>query len=644
MIDLSVVLLSLVVRVADVQHPRIAETVTVSGVGPSIAAPAAITVFGSDALSSAPAVTLDDTLRSVPGFGLFRRSSSRVANPTTQGVTLRGLAASGSSRALVLADDVPLNDPVGGWVYWNRIPVVALQEASVSRGASGDLYGADTMGGVITLRSRQTPGARLLTEGGNDATARLSAFGGRTLRAMDLFGAAELFTTDGYIVAAPEARGPVDTRAASRYGSVHLASGASLLGTRTTIRGAYFDESRDNGTPIQQNGTEGSQFGVAVNKPGSGSTAWAARAYVATQSYEQTFSAISDDRTSERQTSAQDVGATSFGAGGDWVANVGSRALTISGVTKWVDARLEDTPFTAAGVRLAPRVVDPEQLSASLAVRGALFGPRWTAGGAFRTELLRTSAEESNRHVFFSPRLWAAYALRPGLTLRAQLQTGHRGATINELYRPFRVGSVVTDANPLLRPESTRGVEGSALWHHGGHTIRAIAFWSRVDDAIVNVTLSADGPTILRQRRNAAEITARGVEIEGELRATACLQMTASTAFTDSTFVAGPLSGLRVPQVPRWNHAVGVRASFDAVRLSAEWRYIGRQFDDDRNAFALDRSTMTDVRAGWLLNRSVEVFAAVENLLDEEQDVGRTPLRTIGLPRTARAGVRLTFE
>jgi outer membrane receptor protein involved in Fe transport len=644
MIDLAVVLLSLVVRVSDVQRPRIAETVTVSGAGPSIAAPAAITVLGSEELSSAPAVTLDDTLRSVPGFSLFRRSSSRVANPTTQGVTLRGLAASGSSRALVLADDVPLNDPVGGWVYWNRVPIVALQDASVSRGASGDLYGADTMGGVINLRSRQTPGVRLLTEGGADATARASAFGGRTLRAIDLFASAELFTTDGYIVAAPEARGPVDTPAASRYGNVHVASALSIGGARTTIRGAYFDESRDNGTPIQRNATEGAQFVVDVNKPGAGFTGWSARAYAATHSYEQTFSAISDDRTSERQTSAQDVQATTFGAGGDWVYNEGSRAFTISGLAKTVGARLEDTPYTAAGVRLAARVVDPEQVSASVAARGALFAPRWTAGGAVRTELLRTSADETNQHVFFSPRLWAAFSLRPALTLRAQFQSSHRGATINELYRPFRVGNILTDANPLLRPESTHGVEGGASWHHGGHTIRAIAFWSRVDDAIVNVTLAAGGPTILRQRRNAAEITARGLEIEAEICATASVQVTASTAFTDSTFVAGPLEGLRVPQVPRWNHAVGARASFNALRLSAEWRYIGRQFDDDRNAFVLDRSTMTDARAGWMLRRSVEIFAAVENLFDEEQDVGRTPLRTIGLPRTARAGVRLTFD
>ena len=61
-------------------------------------------------------------LRQVPGFSLFRRTTSRAANPTTQGVSLRGLGASGASRALVLSDGFPLNDPFGGWVYWDRAP------------------------------------------------------------------------------------------------------------------------------------------------------------------------------------------------------------------------------------------------------------------------------------------------------------------------------------------------------------------------------------------------------------------------------------------------------------------------------------------------------------------------------------------
>ena len=115
---------------------------------------ASSTVLTSAELSNMAAGALDDALRSTPGFTLFRRSSSRVANPTTQGVTLRGVSGSGASRTLVLADGVPLNDPFGSWVYWNRIPLAAVDRVEVVRGATGDLYGAGALGGVVQLLTR----------------------------------------------------------------------------------------------------------------------------------------------------------------------------------------------------------------------------------------------------------------------------------------------------------------------------------------------------------------------------------------------------------------------------------------------------------------------------------------------------------
>src|SRR5690349_2593370 len=95
---------------------RIAEAVTVTAPdAPRVPVTATATILTRETLVQSPSFTLDQKLASTPGFSLFRRSSSRTANPTTQGVTLRGLSASGASRTLVLADDVPMNDPFGGW-------------------------------------------------------------------------------------------------------------------------------------------------------------------------------------------------------------------------------------------------------------------------------------------------------------------------------------------------------------------------------------------------------------------------------------------------------------------------------------------------------------------------------------------------
>jgi outer membrane receptor protein involved in Fe transport len=624
-------------------HPRIAESITVSSSAtlPRLVTPAAVTVLERTALEAAPTMTLDETLRSVPGFSLFRRSSSRVANPTTQGVTLRGMAASGSSRALVMADDIPLNDPVGGWVYWNRVPAAALRRVEVIRGPAGDLYGPDAVGGLVRIQSETASGTRGLIEGGTDATARVSAFGGTNRMPVTLFGAAEWFQTDGFVVVAPESRGPIDTPASSEHVSVH---GGALYGRslQATVRGSYFDEERGNGTPFQENGTAVRQVSARIGRAG-GNRAWSGQAYGISQDYDQTFSAVLPGRTAERGTNRQHVDASALGGAFEWGWSGPIAAVGVGASTRYVEADLQEQGL--------PATEDPRLTAASQSTAGAAaylaLAPwrRVSVGGNLRVERwdsdLRTGPSEGDAHVFVSPRASLAYDAGAGVTLRAAFQSGSRGPTINELYRPFRVGNVITEANAALRPETVRGVEGSAIWSAAPLTLRALGFWTTVDDAIVNVTQSSAGSTIVRQRQNAARIRARGAEVEADLRIARAWQVTGALAFTDSIFLEGPLEGLRVPQVPRLHGAIGVRGEWTRGRVGMDWRMIGRQFDDDRNQFPLDPSSTVDLRAGWHLRRSVELFTALENAFDAEQDVGRTPLRTIGLPRTFRVGVRV---
>src|SRR5262249_41945965 len=102
--------------------------------------PGVVSKLDGDAIESRPGLNLDDRLRDVPGFSLFRRSSSLTAHPTTQGISLRGIGSSGASRTLVLLDGTPLNDPFGGWVYWTRFNPDALDSIEISRGASSSVY------------------------------------------------------------------------------------------------------------------------------------------------------------------------------------------------------------------------------------------------------------------------------------------------------------------------------------------------------------------------------------------------------------------------------------------------------------------------------------------------------------------------
>src|SRR5947209_12908813 len=138
--------------------------------------PSSVVILNRDAINNSAATTIDDTLRQVPGFTLFRRSGSRSANPTSQGVSLRGIGASGASRAVVLDDGVPLNDPFGGWVYWGRVPRAALDRVEVLRGGASDLYGSAAMGGVVQFIRRADDGVALDVSGGTERTGSGSLF------------------------------------------------------------------------------------------------------------------------------------------------------------------------------------------------------------------------------------------------------------------------------------------------------------------------------------------------------------------------------------------------------------------------------------------------------------------------------------
>src|SRR6187401_2690708 len=150
-----------------------AEGVTTSGAAP-------VSILASSDLALLPPAPLDDALKSVPGFSLFRRTTSRAANPTTQGAGMRGLSASGASRALVLADGEVLNDPFGGWVYWDRVPAASIDRVEVVRGGASDLYGADALVGVVQVvtRTPTAPALRVEAAAAMRDSGRVSVFGG----------------------------------------------------------------------------------------------------------------------------------------------------------------------------------------------------------------------------------------------------------------------------------------------------------------------------------------------------------------------------------------------------------------------------------------------------------------------------------
>lgn len=198
--------------------------------------------------------------------------------------------------------------------------------------------------------------------------------------------------------------------------------------------------------------------------------------------------------------------------------------------------------------------------------------------------------------------------------------------------------------NPDLLPERGRGVDLTLLRASGRASARLTAFWTVLDDPVVNVTVSTSPVLIVRERRNAGRLRSRGVESELEWRPAASLRVLGTVALTDAVFAEGPEPGIEgncVPQVPRYQVGAGVRyASAAGLDAAVDVRLLGERYEDDRNTLPLGGMTTADAMVSQAVGRGVRVFAAVEDLFDDEYLTGRTPLPTVGLPRTFRVGVR----
>ncbi|MEO8431316.1 MAG: TonB-dependent receptor [Acidobacteriota bacterium] len=623
--------------------------------------PASVVVLDREDLAATAAPAADDALRQVAGFQLFRRSGSRTANPTTQGISLRGIGASGTARAAVLEDGIPLNEPFGGWIYWGRVPLLALDRAEVVRGAASDLYGSAALGGVVELVRRRPdgPGAASadVSWGSRDsrgATVFASARAGELGAAVS----AEAFSTPGYVPTAPGERGPVDADAGSRHTAADLALDRTGERSRMFLRGTLYDESRENGTRLQTNDVRLTE--AAAGAEGSaGAVHWSVRGYGTGERFHQTFTSIAADRSSERLTRRQTVPADAEGLVAQTSASRGSHALLAG-----VEARRVQGESREEIVGAVPSTV----IAGGLQTAGGFFvadtvsaGPAWTWTAGVRADLWKNADGRSTTQTpagvsvtrfpdrietAWSPRLATVFRASGAVTLTASAYRSFRAPTLNELYRSFRVGNVVTDANAALRAERLTGGEIGVSFGPSGIPIRArtTLFWTEVDDAIANRTLSTTPTLVTRRRDNLGTTRSRGADVELDVRA-GNWKITGGYLFADSTVLDNPaapeLSGLRIPQVPR--HQATLQAAFrrGGWTGAVQARAGGAQFEDDQNLLRLRSFFTADAFVSASLGGWCEPYLAAENLTNADVEIGRTPATSLGAPREVRLGVRI---
>lgn len=603
------------------------------------------TTLSRDDIDRVPAMTPDESLRVVSGFSLFRRTSSRASNPTTHGVTMRGLSASGASRALILLDGVPLNEGFGAWVTWERLPAAAIDQVSVQRGPAGDVFGSDALGGVIRL---VTPGgARPSVQASGESaslnTRTFGASGGGPAGKAAFFGAASWFDSDGFVPLEPASRGVVDAAQDTTWTNAYGRATVGSTAQRLTLSGWGGRDKRGNGTVLQRNQSHGGTGTAAYEGVFDGTTV-AARVSSGTNWYEQTFSAVVASRATERLTSTQQIDTDMFRA----VAEVG-RPIPRGQITGRASLSRTSSAFATiipatATVASTTTTKDLRDNSQSLSAQAAIAPvPALTLMLGARHEWREAPTADASTKGATVARGSASWRVNDMVSIRAAGATSHRWPTLNELARDFSAGSTTTQANVNLLPERAKSIEAGIDLNVRRQQLTVTVFQSVIDDAIANVTTSTVGTTIVRQRRNAGEAHSKGVEVDGQLSA-AMFRVRASMTFLDAKFrnsLEAALEGNWLPQVPKTSIAITGDLLLPRQHvISVVAHDVSSQFDDDRNAFLLAGGTQWDARlagrygmVGWQLS--------VENIGDTRIETGRTPLVALAQGRAVRFGITI---
>ena len=648
----------------------VSATVTITGTETALMdTPASVTQLEHQALQTTAAATLDDKLRQVPGFSLFRRAGSRTANPTTQGVSLRGVGASGASRALVLSDGVPLNDPFGGWIYWGRVPSESIDEVEIIRGPASDRFGTAAIGGVIAIRTfdKRNFAARLDASYGNERTPAFSFFGSGSDYPYKVSAGWERFWTDGFVPVAPEFRGPVDDVANVRRSGFTPRIKRELSGKRSVfVAGDFYREVRANGTPLQKNDT------LINNLTGGADLEWQSagmltlRAFGGIENYHQSFSAIAADRSAESLTRLQTVPSRVLGIRGQWAGQHGRFSYYAGGEVRDIHGRSDETGFNAGTATVATSSGGREISTGLFAGATVYITDRFFLSGGVRFDNWQNLAGFSSSrslvgpaktNILFpdrsesrvSPRASLLYKLNGHISFAATLTSGFRQPTLNELYRSFRVGNILTLANENLRAEHASDVEAAVIGNalDARLYLRTGPFCTRIDDPVSNVTLTITPMLITRQRQNLGRTRTCGWEGDVQFRPISGLELGGGFLLVNPRVIHGSspeLDGLLVPQVPRQQYTAQARYSRDPFgTVSVQVRGSGPQFEDDQNLLPLKGYVTVDAFASHNISHSFAIYVAGENIFDTRIEAGRTPVLTLAQPRTFRIGLRMRF-
>ncbi len=463
-----------------------------------------IQLLGREEIDALPVRTLSGLLEWATGVEVLSRS------PAQSDLSLRG---AGFEQVLVLVDGVRMSDPQTGHHDLNlTVPLDRVERVEILRGPASAVYGADAVGGVVNVVTRQG-GERLRgrVEGGTWGSARASVTGGvEGKEGSSIQAGGELGRSDGHREGTDYEMALLNLGGVRRLGDGRLSAGVGLARrdfgaqdfyapypsferTRTYTASVRWIDGSSGGSPGASGvGTEWSRVGLEAG--------------AAFRRHDDEFILIRDAPEVYRNQHA------SSQVGGDIL-------------TRW---QAPEGLEIALGGELFRHLLRSNSLGNRTEDRGALFAEAVLGQGDGGVLSLGIRGDwHEGFGAFLSPSLSGSWRIGAGLRVRTAAGRSFRAPSWTERYYQDPVNVGRKDLDP---ERAWSGEVGMDLFHASRLRLSMTGFLRRAEGLIDWARAEGAGEDTPWETRNVENATFRGMEADLSLEGPGGLGITAGAA------------------------------------------------------------------------------------------------------------------